>query len=228
VGRLLAGNGGCRFPCLWGIAPGETTSDAAYALVASLSVYVSPPIDGQSGNFGAIIADLPDGIEGTLTFKAQVEDGVVVRMHMYGIQGVSALRLSDLMSEYGAPSEVWAHSWNEFFRPTPPLGLFLLYSDQGILAQYSEEAEQRGDSNWACFDSNASLRLWLPSGHVTFPEVKALFDLTYDGIDLPSEEALGMDPQEFFERYRAENAPCISTLRCHWPNISGSPGTPCP
>jgi hypothetical protein len=225
---LLKDNGGCRLPCFWSIAPGETAWREAYILLAPLSTWITPPIDGEFGNFGAGFAELPLGYQGLLEVSVYVEGGTVERIHASGLQTEGPLHLAQVMTEYGPPSEVWLYSWSQFFGSTTPLGVFLLYGDLGILAQYEQEAEYNDGTITACFDDTASLRLWDAATPMTFLDVKAMFNFTKDGIDLPSEDAISMEVEEFYTSFSGVDKPCISTPRCKWPRISGAPTEACP
>jgi hypothetical protein len=226
VRSLLQHNGGCRLPCLWGIAPGTTSGKEAYALLAPISAQVYGDADEADGNFAVDISGLPSSLDALIEIGVYLADGDVARIRAYGLQGDLAFDIPRLMREYGVPSEVWISTWATFFTARPPVIIFLLYSDLGILAAYGRNGYYDGELVRACLGDTAALRLWEPGYHLQFQQAKDLFSLSYDGIDLPSEEALGLDPQAFFETYSAVDTPCFSMPRAIWQTIGGAPYVP--
>lgn len=226
VKSLLETNGGCRLPCLWGILPGTTTGDEAYALLAPVSARVYGDVQDADGNFSVDVTSPLHGLESPIQIHVYVKDGTVERMLAYGFEDETEFDMPHLMSDYGAPSEVWISTWARFFSPGPPVMVFLLYSDLGILASHHRIGYYDGELVRACLDDTAALRLWEPGYHLQFQEAKDLFTLSYDGIDLPSEEALGLNAQAFFEAYSAVHTPCLSMPRVIWPTIGGAPYVP--
>ena len=227
VRSLLEDNGGCRLPCLWGIVPGATTGKEAYALLAPLASDVAGSVEDEDGSFGVFITELPPGLEGLVRIAVHLRGGSVERMQPVGFEDVAWLDMPRLLREYGPPSEVWM-STNSQFHGGPPVTVFLLYSDLGILAQYSEYGHFDGEFVRACLDDTPTLRLWRPEYPLDFQEAKDLFMLGSDPsiLDLPSEEAMGLTAEAFFNAYSAVDRPCFSTPRALWPTISGRPYVP--
>lgn len=170
---LLANNGGCRLPCLWGITPGKSNfREARNILIPLISIaetayfdYTSYPEDDISPLY--IEGDLrlntrvlylygKDGIVSLLTFRV-IEEKVITdssgnwisRQPIYGlptfIKRVEYYSLSHLLSEQGIPDSVMITTEGPSltYIGVIDVNIVLLYPDQGIWAKYKTSVDEQ-------------------------------------------------------------------------------------
>lgn len=180
---LLASNGDCALPCLWGITPGVSNyQDARTILEPLISI-------SRSTHFGAVSPDdiSPLYIEGDLTIGTTVaylyaaNDGVVnsiafqVNASQENSDGyidvfdseifgkhVGAYALSHILSEHGVPEAVLVSTdgGGERGKNVPGFYMLLFYPDQGLLVSYTTY-RQLVDGNVRGCLANAHIELRL-------------------------------------------------------------------
>jgi hypothetical protein len=186
---LLADNGGCRLPCLWGITPGKSTYQEAKTILAPLSgiSYFTAFAPGV-GNI------TPYYTEGNVIIYTGVDfltnDNIVTRVVFRGRalkenketlgkdsifgsklfgERLSLYMLPQILSEYGRPSSVMLMTVAEIPLPNRDPGvhfqILILYLDQGILVNYTTEMSVVGENVVGC-PANAHVEMELsPSGN---------------------------------------------------------------
>jgi hypothetical protein len=161
--ELLANNGNCRLPCLWGITPGKSTYQEALAILSPLSSISESTITGFEPNGGAIFLDYA---EDNLTLYASVgfnsDNQIVSRLSFQTrefkigeLDNASALKpiydsttfgervhpymLPNILSEQGIPAAVVISTDGgpERGKNVPGFYILLLYPDQGLLVSYT-------------------------------------------------------------------------------------------
>lgn len=164
---LLATNGGCQLPCLWGIKPGKSSfQNAKTILMPLIGIAENAYFEPLHGILGGTIA--PQYIEGEVRLNSVVdylyeEDGVVSRVSfrvleeklsqdeygnqittpIYGspefIQRVVYYSLSNLLSEQGIPTSVMISRdlTYENNRRSFLINIVVIYPNQGIWAKYT-------------------------------------------------------------------------------------------
>jgi hypothetical protein len=204
--ELLKTNGGCKLPCWWGITPGVTSGDEAQAYLASFAT--RPYEDPSHQGFGMFFAIPQNTIPGLLHgeqygFGVYVDDnGIVEQIHTW-----KPYRLSDFLTDYGPPPQVWIYGKNtDLLGPNAEYTIVLFYPDQGILAAWDGTIEKQ-DPIKVCpnrFDPGVFLKLWAPPVTKTFQE--AAGDELLDGPPplafYPIEKATNIDVKTFYERYK--------------------------
>jgi hypothetical protein len=244
---LLANNGNCRLPCLWGITPGISSYLDGQYILAPLVSSTSESSFFTSGR-GGIDIGYPEG-ELTITastrfltypntdiishfrfdvgaYKAIPEPdnpertyfGFVFDSTVFGKQ-LAFYMLPHILSEYGRPSSVLVNTL-----PGPnqfgDMGLFyliLMYPDQGFVVHYTTLA---GSNVLGCMVNAHVIVDVYPSGHGdTFYE---LLPTGYSDVSLdsykPLEEVTSMSLDQFYQTFQKPTDQCIVTASSHWPD----------
>ena len=241
---LLANNGNCSLPCLWGITPGESTFQDARIILEPLSS-ISDFTDFSPGP-GAIdpiytIGDLmiyttirfitypATEIVSYIIFEARAlkemigESGVedVFDSRVFG-ERLSLYMLPRILSQYGRPSSVLLSTLAEF--PDSRYGqghfqILLLYPDQGILVHYTTEMSVVGANVIGC-PSNAHIELELyPSGNGEsfLDNLEPSWQNEIQNNYKPLEEVTSMSTDDFYQLYRQPTNECLVTPSNLWP-----------
>lgn len=191
---LLATNGACRLPCLWGITPGKSTYQEARALLEPLSS-ISDFTDFGPGPSAIDPYYTEDDliIYTTIRFLTRSDDDIVnhvafngrAQKEMSGEHGERGVEdvfnsaffgerlrlymLPQILSEYGRPDSVLLLTLAKVppsnREPGVNFNILLLYSDQGILVHYTTEMSVVSENVVGC-PANAHVELELyPSGN---------------------------------------------------------------
>jgi hypothetical protein len=168
---LLATNGDCRLPCLWGITPGKSDYQKARNILMPLSSVAetahfasTSPVDDVSPlyvegdlHLNTRVAYLYDsnGIVSRLTFRAFEEKVTtdsngnwISKTPIYDSptfkKRVEYYSLSHLLSEQGIPASVMISTESPSQTYTGIIGvdIVLLYPDQGIWAKYTTSMDE--------------------------------------------------------------------------------------
>jgi hypothetical protein len=168
---LLASNGDCRLPCLWGITPGKSTYLEARTILMPLSGvaetayfgYTSYPEDDISPlyvegdlrlNARVLYVYGNDGIVSLLTFRALEEkvakdsNGNSIETPIYDSaefkQRVEYYSLSHLLTEQGLPTSVMIASSGPSINRSGSIltHIAVLYPEKGIWAQYTTSVNE--------------------------------------------------------------------------------------
>jgi hypothetical protein len=171
----------------------------------------------------------------TLNFEAGRESGEGVNLIIKAVDGdpfflqtLGYYRLSNILAEYGMPSEV-------LIAPFPddpqypadtiiPFSFVLFYKTEGIFLEYISEREKNGQSFVGCPAQSGylSVIVWDPRQNVSTTEIAS----KTSGVGINSlnvnyfqslENATTMTPQDFFEIFKdPSNATCIETSINIW------------
>jgi len=219
--ELLETNGGCRLPCFWGITPGETTWAEAYNFLDSLSAQITtqsiPSKVSESFTIAYTVPKYVRAVEYMVLYYRSTNNIIEY------ISADATISLSELLTEYGRPDDVWIRAMPfgmplalEFF-----LGIY--YPDQGIVAVFYQEKASfsRPGYIYGCFDKNDSrlsnnpyLELWSSKITITWKDVDP-FESFEDQPSLV--DATGMDLETFYQAYKDPNKkPCIETPEELW------------
>jgi hypothetical protein len=187
---LLANNGNCRLPCLWGITPGKSNYKEARGILMPLSSLAETVVFDWLYPGGGIS---PQYIEGDFRLNSSVsylynDDGIVSAVYfesleeelskdeygnqlttpIYGspefIQRVEYYSLSHLLSEQGIPTSVMISRelTYENNRRSFLINIAVLYPNQGIWAQYTTwMAENEVGSSMRSCPINARIEMYL-------------------------------------------------------------------
>ena len=241
---LLADNGGCRLPYMWGIMPGKSTYQEAQAIFAPLSALSALTSFTPEG--GAIFpiytdSDLMLNTVASFSIDPLSDKQTVnkVRFQAREVKNVDNVAidvfdssffskqlgyymLPNILTEYGKPTTVMLSTMAKLPSSGVPGGfkILLLYPDQGILVNYTMQMQITGESIMGC-PSNAHVELELyPSG-----QADSFFDLLepsgwtqiIQNTYKPLDEATALSQEEFFRIFSQPTDECILTPASLWP-----------
>ena len=151
----LDANGDCKFPCWWGINPGQTIQEKAFALLEQIRF---PPIQDTVGgwyyNFVLFSgADQHNSIDYEIHLQDKVVSYIFIRGQGYNNRS-SFLRIwksvspEKVITNYGTPSRVWVElktggCEGNIPCATTPYELWLFYDEQGFLIQYTGSVDNK-------------------------------------------------------------------------------------
>ncbi|RPI21336.1 MAG: hypothetical protein EHM70_25260 [Chloroflexota bacterium] len=241
--ELLADNGGCRLPCLWGIIPGVSTHRDGEEILIPLSsisdfVDLRPPVGSIS--LALPIGDMQINISANYVINNNVVSGLYFQARAledfeneqdFGSRSVynsdsfgehlRLFMLPQILNEYGVPESVVVFTFQE----VPParygdetFQIVLLYPDQGILVEYTTQMRIDGRNVLGCF-SNAHIEMELhPAGNRDrfFDQIAPSWQSVIDQYT-PIEEATSMTLEEFYENFRQPTDQCLETPSEIWP-----------
>ncbi len=240
---LLANNGDCRLPCLWGITIGKSSFQEVRAILMPLSglshaVYLdSPELGGIIPRYtegkleiytaAGFLATPDNNIVYHLTFNAEAHRPLAqggyedVFDSKFFCEKVSAYTLSHVLTEQGVPSSVMIETAGGPLTRggTGGFDILLLYPDQGILVNYKTQMYLNGANVRGC-PANAfvQMELYDPGQPDSFFESLNRTDwaLKMTGYK-PLEETTSMSVQEFYNIFREPTNKCIETPAKLWP-----------
>jgi hypothetical protein len=187
--ELLATNGNCHLPCLWGITPGKSTFDDAREILTPLSSLSSTIFLNSSSSGGISSSYIENNIEiySSMSFLTYPESEIVnsISFHLFSLkrtgegfehvfdtslfrERASAYMLPHLLSELGIPASILIQTLAGLPSRDGVEGfyLILLYPDQGVLIYYTMGWESSAGYARGCLDNLRRLEMNLyPSGH---------------------------------------------------------------
>lgn len=222
VKDLMKTNGGCQLSCWWGIDPGKTSWDEAFQILAPLAreeVYVSDKKnDGSfSAGFQFFVGDKRTG-QG-YKIHNNIVDFIEIR---FG--DAPSYTISNLLTTYGTPEEVWISTIKQAVQGAMPFDLLLGYPSKGILVYFhSMDAKVRGDQVQKCYrDENAIvLDLWSPDKKENIEQISTEAPFFGDMIAFDKFQPLAattdLDMKTFGETFRVPNhTSCLNTPTKFW------------
>lgn len=205
IAELEATNGGCEYPCLWGITPGVTSFQQARRILEPLSEQVDEAYY-QEGIFQFYLLGDQDIAYHLANITIEPAGGIVENIWYQ-----NDLLLSDVLQLFGPPEEVYYFFSNPWIAE-PGYWLLLDYSSIGVQAFFYDEygAEYVTVDNYVHVQicgryvglGSTRFSLWAPDD----PPLE-----TQDAVTFGNDEAvnirdgLGMTPQEFYDLYSDSN-----------------------
>jgi hypothetical protein len=220
--KMIQTNGNCSLPCWLGIEPGKTTWDDANNFLNTFAANMSILSDDVHG----VIFKFPKN-----TYRVDktgatiyVRNGIIDQ-----IRAPEDLSLPDLLTNYGAPTEIRIHAIG--YDTIDPIGRFtlvLFYQDQGIMAVY-DGSNEKAKTIHICPNHiqgpQQTWLLWSPDDSLTFAEAgrKTLLISPYpppaesDYIPLVKLSNLSIDT--FTQRYKdpKNQSVCMEMPAPDWP-----------
>lgn len=238
---LLANNGDCRFPCLWGIVMGKSTYQEAQVILSSLSsISELTSFTPEGGAIFPVYKQVDLEIYVTVGFLTNPSDGIVNHIafntearrlvkdsgyenafdsKFFG-EKASAYALSHVLSEQGTPSSVMiATAGGPLTRGgTGGFAILLLYPDQGILVNYTTQMHLIGTNVRGCpVNAHIEMELYPMGSTDSFFEMLEQTDwaIKFDYYK-PLEEVTSMSINEFYQTFRESTEKCIETPANLW------------
>jgi len=210
IEALTASNGGCQYPCFWGITPGVTTLAEARSIIEPLTFTSAPNLDEQgSGVWDVYFYDTVGGLAaGFEDLRLVFVEGVVSEIRYD--PGTAAVW--DVLGEFGQPEEVvYAFSTQNYPMFSPYCDLILLYPTRGMAVHLliasgfevpSEGEPLRFELPEATMISQVSEYVFYApadAGSSQAGYVEALLSGTTSYINI--REGMGLTPEEFVEMF---------------------------
>ncbi|HWQ46501.1 MAG TPA: hypothetical protein VN376_06515 [Longilinea sp.] len=207
IDELNATNGGCEYPCFWGITPGVTTYDEALEILVPLIeedeerwVYSTT----ATNHF-----DLVDTIEGSYdenTVSLTLSERVVARISVQ-----SEFLMTDVLQRLGPPDDVY-YSFANNILIDPGYHIILDYGSSGIYVTFYDETGAQYDrvDHYLVMQvcgryvglGGTGLYFWDPSKPDSAPDVFSNYGDALTNI----RDGMGMTPQEFYDLYADPNS----------------------
>ena len=199
---LIEKNYDCKFPCFWGIIPGETTWDTANQFLASFSIKIEKVFEeikfrqGEEQKITYYVVETPLPVSpNNLRIGIEVKNDVVDLIFLDDERLRDYYPINQILNIYGSPNEVLLH-----IEPKTPIGkptyqLVFLYKS-GILFYYWGTAEFKQEEIEICLEA-ARLKLVLfQKDTYGIEQMKRLVDVDYVRSirTIPD-----MDEKKFFE-----------------------------
>ena len=219
VEELLRNNAGCLLPCWWGIYPGQPWATAQHFLApivssigqGGVSIETAKGIEVERTNFSVKYPVPNHTSPGGAVFS--VTNNQIEHIWVRPALGLEqSYQLHQLLSTYGAPSEVYLQTSIDVPVSPLPFRLALWYAELGVLALYEFKVDRVvNEQIWGCPEPvGPQLWLWAPE------DPKEFYDFLPRGHDspefLPLESATGMDPAAFLVNFSSvPDTECIKT-----------------
>jgi hypothetical protein len=223
VAELLETNGGCLFPCWWGIVPGTTTWEEVHAQLSPLmdhTVYHYRIYDGT-----VIFVGQYNPFSGT-TIEITTKDHVPVPDIMSGdipLEYLSNLRPSSIFQTYGMPAEIYVKPPQYVIKSC--LGefeMFLYYPANEFAARYRYRSYAIDQTIRVCEldqPSSAEFYMWEPSRYKDFHEAAYYADWHADEHTAkPIEDKTEWNVESFYAIFQsgAGSDLCITVPPFNW------------
>ncbi|MDR3573717.1 MAG: hypothetical protein P4L50_07640 [Anaerolineaceae bacterium] len=236
-------NGGCDFPCLWGITPEKTKIDALHQFEYQFGNVENPKDFSTSLLWGNDNSDLyfqivKNTLGETFDFMHKGSPGIdylLLEVNIAHKLGLNKFLKSDyyempmILSRYGDPTQVLLGPWpDDPDRPQQwlPFDIDLFYQNQGFFIEYVLERQKDAVFFVGCPDQIVGLRVitWDPNQSRSIDDIVGQKTDFY-GIDkaninsffLSSEDSININVHNFYEMYKGQkNQPCIKAPRIKW------------
>ncbi len=214
---LLENNAGCRLPCWWGITPGKTSwQDATRFLETFTNIYKD-----ENSSYAYVYLPIPPD-KGTLDHTYVVEDNMVSEIYVYVYDWMPSLYLSNFLTVYGPPDEVFLRTFRHDEDGSQPYQIELFYGKLGLLLEYSGgDPNTVGEKIENCFDDMYSpfVYIWSADKPMTSTEaIEQLLDTQNMPYPIPLDQATGMNVTSFYETFKnPDNTTCLETPENLWP-----------
>ncbi len=230
--ELLANNGNCQLPCIWGITPGESTfGDAQDILIPLSSISTFTALSTSPGDISPTYVEGDNRVSARIAFPFSATGVIRHVVFQMGITSASDefskqieyYMLPNILTEYGNPTTVMLSTMAKLPSSGVPGGfkLLLLYPEKGILVNYTMQMQITAENVMGCPSNAHHVELGLyPSG-----QADSFFDLlepsgwpqiiqkTYKPID----EATSMSQEDFYRTFSQHTDKCILTPANLWP-----------
>lgn len=242
--NLLANNGNCRLPCLWGITPGKSTFQEARSILAPLnSISDFTVFESSAGAIGPnyiegdtrvntsirFLVNPNDNIVSSISFHAQAlseisqSDAAIFGDPLYG-RLLKTYSLPQILTTYGPPADVLIRTNSEL--PPQiwgPFELLLSYPERGVLVHYTIPMNPVGPNIVGCpAKSKLDLDLEPPGSFTSTEELLAFEAAPLKVVDIfpgyrPIGEVTSLSQDDFVRIFSQPTDKCIETPASYWP-----------
>ena len=218
INQLLTENANCELPCVWGIIPGQTPWFEAQRFLLSFL-----EVEDQGGDPSSVLRvdfrsleAMPD-IEISLSVKKYDVMYILLDPPSTAI----SYRVEDILSRYGEPESVYIGATTGFpVKGLLPFDMILYYPDHHFSALFEYNGEIIGNQIRVCPVAQPigpKLTVWDIRIDRSLEELyRGIFDPSPPYL-LNVEEALGMDTEQFTDKYKNKNpGNCFVTKTDLW------------
>ncbi|HWQ46500.1 MAG TPA: hypothetical protein VN376_06510 [Longilinea sp.] len=209
IDELNMTNGGCTYPCFWGITPGVTTLAEARSIIEPIVYSVPEDLDAwHSGTWEIYPYDNRTGAAARFADLELVISADVIQEIYYD---PGTLAIWDVLDALGQPEEI-LYSFSTLNYPlfSPTCDLLLLYPSRGIVAHLlfasGIDAQVNGENvnawldEWLMLSEVSEYLFFAPGSDFSqseYIEALLLGNTPYVNI----RDGMGMTPEEFVERF---------------------------
>jgi hypothetical protein len=204
--KLLQKNGGCTFPCWWGMTPGSSMWSEKSPFITTLAFHVGAGMNNERERktYNLQYAYFPVSVTPTLidslmvTFYVNQKTGVID-----AISSSQEYEIIPLIEEFDSPDRILARASGIPTTGPSSYEIELVYSQKGIELNVSGDAQllhrENGDLTIVCLDEiyqdSRGVFLWAPAQHNLNEELQSNYWEGNRFINI--NELLQMDNQEF-------------------------------
>jgi hypothetical protein len=233
VFAMLKSNGGCKFPCWWGIIPGQTPwqktdislrqigLNLTFDSIAKMFYDIEWFVGEESGVLNSYEVYVNNGVVSFIKISSEGYDNNMAFKRIW--KNVSP---EFILANYGPPSRIWLQTYSEGCEGGPcitmPYWLWLFYDQRGFLISYNGAVKFDAIYKFCptfAPDGNlgGSMDIYLkaPTDHKSLEDYANLRPELYQHQELT--EKTGMTIDEFYTLYQQTNKPiCFETQRDIW------------
>jgi len=169
INNMITTNGGCKLPCWWGIAPGETSWENALILLSRFlpTITSSGPFDlTRDGKTHHTVMDytvsynIPNERIGRGASITVLDD--VVSIIYVGSESTGEIfDIPHLLSDYGEPSKIFIKTYSDTPTGILPFYIVLFYPDDQFVAIFEFEGNKIGEFIRVCYkDTTPGIYVW--------------------------------------------------------------------
>lgn len=249
MGDFLTNSSDCNLPCWLGITPGISTLAEVQARLESFDSIAEKIYIGEAGdlwNLGSLDLQLPKEnivveIYSTFLISSNEDKVAIIGVdtqalsqnlagQVYGdqnyVEALSAYTLSQILSKYGSPMEIWVTAEIYEFEQNAPdyFEIRLLYPDKGIFVRYKTPIDSF-EENYRVCPSKSSVDLWLLAPDIGNSYQEKLLSLGDEwtgffppsNFNKPTIEAFGKSEEEFVHSIISSPTYCYESPKSIWP-----------
>lgn len=208
IDELAATNGGCEYPCFWGITPGVTTLDEARQIIEPLTYTPAPVLDEQgNGVWDVCFYDNTGGLAaGFEDLQLLISEGAILTVRY----DPGTLAIWQVLTELGQPQEIFYHfSALDYPLFSPTLDLILLNPARGMAAhlvfssgfEVVDEETMTFQLAEGMMISETTEYFFFPAGY-EIPQTAYIETLMSGGNSYGNiRDGLGRTPEEFMDSF---------------------------
>lgn len=211
---LKKNNGGCAYPCWWGITPGETSVSNAYIFLRSISKSVRFPKDSVGdGTLSALFRMGENVLRPSVQLKIKNDEIDVIQ---WGTQ----LSVSEFMQRYGQPDEVWISFGAALSYSDVATEIVLFYQDLGLAAHYGYVLSN-GPTLTFCpaltYEQIATLHMWNPEFDRHFSEIWDFRNYSWNTFYMIQDISVDeLSESDFYASYVNQNSVCFDIYKLNF------------
>lgn len=193
---------GCQLPCIWGIVPGDTSIARARQILESYGAYLDD-------EYLAFYPTFNPGDDSNWT-AFEVDGPIVSEIHMGPETAIHQYQVSDLLSNYGAPDNVFFQKLRKF--GSDWTYLIVSYAEESFIAVYSLHHAGNSNQNAFCLEPWDGPHIIAWASGKNWSEVKTIQQFLPSGFGVEiSEIESGMTSESFYQQFRdSSNQLCLT------------------